>query len=399
MSLNGDREKCCLMGLLRTYFRPLLGPIFGVTILLTSIFGAYIITLILPILLLGKHQTWRSTMDRAISFWMIIPVTFLEYIFGVAFTVTGDPIDSEKPALVIMNHRTRLDWMYFWSAIFKINPWLMCSSKISLKEQLRKLPGAGFGMAANHFIFLQRHIDEDKRRFSNAIDYYVAMRRNYQILLFPEGTDKSPWTSEKSREYAKKNGLRDLKNVIYPRSAGITYLITKMRQCNYISCIYDVTVAYPVNVVQSEIDLVLKGQCPEKVHFDIRRIDISQVPQNEHDIAEWLNRLWIMKDEKLTRYYSLPPSKREFSSDAEKFIWEEADQPLHRITKLFSFWFWMVVIGTYCYHVTFLLFTQLVTLYSLCAIFIMQFIYGGIDHMVYYRWKKASSNKTISRTV
>lgn len=52
-----------------------------------------------------------------------------------------------------------------------------------------------------------------------------------QILLFPEGTDKSPWTTEKSREYAKKNGLRDLKNVIYPRSAGIAYLITKMRQC------------------------------------------------------------------------------------------------------------------------------------------------------------------------
>lgn len=42
-------------------------------------------------------------------------------------------------------------------------------------------------MAANHFIFLQRHIDEDKRRLSEAIDYYVAMRRNYQVgeLMHP----------------------------------------------------------------------------------------------------------------------------------------------------------------------------------------------------------------------
>ncbi|VDM45737.1 unnamed protein product [Toxocara canis] len=107
--------------------------------------------------------------------------TLLEYAFGVKFKVTGDPLEADKPALVIMNHRTRLDWMYFWSAIFKINPWLICSSKISLKEQLRKLPGAGFGMAANHFIFLRRHIEEDKRRLSEAIDYYVGMGRNYQV--------------------------------------------------------------------------------------------------------------------------------------------------------------------------------------------------------------------------
>lgn len=70
--------------------------------------------------------------------------TFLEYIFGIEFKVTGDLIDYGSPALIIMNHRTRLDWMYFWAALFKINPWLLISSKVVLKTELRHLPAAGF---------------------------------------------------------------------------------------------------------------------------------------------------------------------------------------------------------------------------------------------------------------
>lgn len=70
--------------------------------------------------------------------------TFLEYIFGMKFKVTGDTIDYDRPAVIIMNHRTRLDWMYFWAALFKINPWLLISSKIALKAELRHIPAAGF---------------------------------------------------------------------------------------------------------------------------------------------------------------------------------------------------------------------------------------------------------------
>ncbi|VDK50884.1 unnamed protein product [Anisakis simplex] len=218
------------MFLINRLIRPLIGPLFGLIVLSTSLFGAYIITLLLPLLLFGTAQTWRAVLDRAVSFWMIVPVTLLEHLFGVKFKVTGDSIDMHKPAIVIMNHRTRIDWMYFWVALYKINPWLISTSKIALKEELRKIPGAGFGMAATHFIFMRRQVDEDRRRLTDAIDYYIDMRRNYQILLFPEGTDKSAWTTRKSDEYAKKKGLKQLDYVIYPRVAGFTHLINRMRQ-------------------------------------------------------------------------------------------------------------------------------------------------------------------------
>ena len=38
--------------------------------------------------------------------------------------------------------------------------------------------------------------------------------------MFPEGTDRTAYTLSRSREYAQKNGLPELQNVLYPRSAG-----------------------------------------------------------------------------------------------------------------------------------------------------------------------------------
>jgi lysocardiolipin and lysophospholipid acyltransferase len=59
---------------------------------------------------------------------------------------------------------------------------------------------------------------------------------------------------------------------------------------NYISCLYDVTIAYPNGTVQSELDLVLKGRAPDEVHFHVKRIDISSVPHGDEQINTWLNR-------------------------------------------------------------------------------------------------------------
>lgn len=56
---------------------------------------------------------------------------------------SGDRIEYDQPAIVIMNHRTRLDWLYFWLALWRMNPWLMTSNKIALKELLKHVPGAG----------------------------------------------------------------------------------------------------------------------------------------------------------------------------------------------------------------------------------------------------------------
>lgn len=88
---------------------------------------------------------------------------FLHYIFAVKVRVCGDPIKADKPAVVIMNHRTRLDWLYFWLALWRINPWLMTTNKIALKELLRYIPAAGNIKIIKHcsiFIFFLKCVKD-----------------------------------------------------------------------------------------------------------------------------------------------------------------------------------------------------------------------------------------------
>lgn len=69
-----------LTDFLRWFFGPLIGFSFAAIVFLTSIFGNYIVTLFLPMITIGnQHKKWRELMDRAITFWMVIPlVSFIK---------------------------------------------------------------------------------------------------------------------------------------------------------------------------------------------------------------------------------------------------------------------------------------------------------------------------------
>ncbi|VDK41814.1 unnamed protein product, partial [Gongylonema pulchrum] len=157
---------------------------------------------------------------------------------------------------------------------------------------------------------------------------------------------------------------------------------------DYIDCIYNVTIAYPVNIVQSEIDLILKGQAPRQVRFHIERIDIARVPNSDRDIANWINKLWIEKDEKLDAFYSQQLPRHHFPGDKDKFVWEE-EKPLHVIVKLFIFCFWVSVIPIWLFHLTFLRFVQLGFVYFVAVYCYIYCKYGGIEQMVYMKWRHA----------
>ncbi|KAK5976428.1 Lysocardiolipin acyltransferase 1 [Trichostrongylus colubriformis] len=316
---------------------------------------------------------------------------FLELVFGMRVRVSGDEIDYNEPALIIMNHRTRLDWMYMWSALFQMNPWLITSNKISLKAQLQSLPGAGFGMSAAQFLFLHRNKERDAATFDEAIAYYKDMQLNYQLLLFPEGTDKSPWTTLKSTEFAKKNGLKELKHLLYPRVAGFFHLLTKMKEAKFVTYVYDITIAYPYNIVQSEVDLVLKGSCPHEVHFHVKKIPANEVPRNEVDCARWLNERWIQKETTLEEYYGEPKSyNRRFQVEKGQGVWKNTkESPRVAFVKRFCFWFWMLVVTIVYYHITFLLPLQIAAFYFALAFFVIKFIYGSLDRCVMRRWQSS----------
>jgi lysocardiolipin and lysophospholipid acyltransferase len=63
-------------------------------------------------------------------------------LIGLNVVVVGDEMRANEPSIIIMNHRTRLDWLYFWCALAR-QPSGIMTEKIMLKAPLKHIPGPG----------------------------------------------------------------------------------------------------------------------------------------------------------------------------------------------------------------------------------------------------------------
>ncbi|VDO02307.1 unnamed protein product [Rodentolepis nana] len=81
------------------------------------------------------------------------------------------PPPSGASSILILNHRTRLDWIFAFSLGRYVR-----HLKIVLKEDLAKLPGIGWAMQLASFIFLKRKIALDLARIQQAIKYLLKLQ-------------------------------------------------------------------------------------------------------------------------------------------------------------------------------------------------------------------------------
>jgi lysocardiolipin and lysophospholipid acyltransferase len=92
---------------------------------------------------------------------------------------------------------------------------------------------SGWAMSSNSFVFLQRNYALDQRLLEVMIKYYKDSKNTYQLLLFPEGTDKSVHTTEISNKYADTNGLQRYHYLIHPRTTGFNFILNQMRKSKF----------------------------------------------------------------------------------------------------------------------------------------------------------------------
>uniref|UniRef100_A0A915C8H0 Phospholipid/glycerol acyltransferase domain-containing protein n=1 Tax=Parascaris univalens TaxID=6257 RepID=A0A915C8H0_PARUN len=354
------------------------GSILCIFTLLSALLGCmYILTPIMPLLFID-HRLWRKVVDRLIGYWLMLPSGLIELVYGTKIRVTGTKIDHSEPALIIMNHRTCLDWLFFWNLLIRMDPWLLTSEKISLKGILKYLPGAGWAMGCNAYMFLDRSFDNDSSRIMRMIDYYANSGLNYQLLLFPEGTDKCERATERSRIYAEKKGLVHYAHVLHPKTTGFTFIIEKMREVGYIKHIYDVTVAYADSIVQSEMDLFLLGACPRSVHYDVRQFEAASLPESDEELAKWLLELWRKKEERLEKFYArecIAERQLDMETNAKLF---DMNTRLRTIQCTVAT-FWMCL--TFAWMYIFVSYSSQLSLAALTfSVFIgAQVAYGGIE--------------------
>lgn len=235
-------------------------------------------------------------------------------------------------------------------------------------------------MASNCFLFLDRIFEKDRSRIETLVDYYSTLGFNYQLLLFPEGTDKCPIATANSKRFADKTGLVHYDYVLHPRVTGFVHIIQKMRDCNYIDFVYDVTVGYPEEIVQTEVDLGVLGACPKKIVFDVKKIDIRDLPQDPEELGLWLTKKWEEKEEKLHQFYSQPGTEKLFQPSPGDDEFKMSPQT--RLVQAFivGLWslmlfVWLYIMLNYAYQ--FILATLTMSFFVGC-----QYYYGGLENLL-----------------
>ncbi|KAF2477707.1 acyltransferase-domain-containing protein [Lindgomyces ingoldianus] len=202
--------------------------------------------------------------------------------------------------VLMANHQLYTDWLYLW--------WIAYTNGmhgfiyIILKESLKNIPIIGWGAQFYNFIFLSRKWEEDQRTFKKHLEQLNKPNDPMWLIIFPEGTNLSESTREKSKKWAEKNGLKDMKHQLLPRSTGLRFCLQELKETT--KWLYDCTIAYegvpPGQFGQDIFTLrssFFEGRPPKSVNMHWRRFHIDSIPINNSKAFEvWLRNRWREKD-------------------------------------------------------------------------------------------------------
>lgn len=223
--------------------------------------------------------------------------------------------------LVLMaNHQLYTDWLYLWWIAYTNG--LHGFVYIILKESLKNVPIIGWSAQMYNFIFLARNWEEDQQRFKKALSKLSNPKDPMWLIIFPEGTNLSASTRERSKKWAEKNGLEDMKHQLLPRSTGLKFCLNELKDST--EWLYDCTIAYegvpPGQFGQDIFTLrssFFEGRPPKSVNMHWRRYHISTIPiHNTKAFEVWLRNRWREKD------YMLEYFQRHTRFPAEEF-WKD----------------------------------------------------------------------------
>jgi hypothetical protein len=209
--------------------------------------------------------------------------------------------------VLMANHQLYTDWLYLWWIAYTNN--MHGFIYIILKESLKNIPIIGWGAQFYNFIFLSRKWEEDQRTFKKHLSKLNKKGDPMWLIIFPEGTNLSQTTREKSQKWAQKNGLQDMKHQLLPRSTGLKFCLNELRETT--DWLYDCTIAYegvPEGQFGQDIFTLrssfFEGRPPKSVNMHWRRFHLDDIPyENTHAFEVWLRNRWREKDYML-EYFS-----------------------------------------------------------------------------------------------
>ena len=240
---------------------------------------------------------FRRVNQRLARLWWGWCALGAEKVYGTKWIMSGDDVPMQENAIVVLNHQEMADITVTFS--FARAKGRVGDLKWFVKDVLKYVPGVGWGMLFLDCPFIKRDWTADKdyihNVFRNILDYEVPI----WLMTFAEGTRVRPEKIARSREYAEKQGRTPLEHVLIPRTKGFVASVQSLR--GHVDAVYDLTIGYVGGM--PTLWQWTKGYV-RKVHLDVRRYAINELPENEEALSDWLIKRFEEKDRLLDSFYS-----------------------------------------------------------------------------------------------
>jgi len=285
------------------------GPLRGLMALtgytLNTVFWCLLLFSVALLKAIVPHGGWRRQCSRILNWiaarWIAVNNLNLQVMNSIRWDIRGlEALRAGNWYLVLSNHQSWVDILVLQRIFHRRIPFL----KFFIKQELIWMPFLGLAWWALDFPFVKRYSRGVLKRKPHlkGKDLEITRRacRKFReipvsIMNFAEGTRFTP-----AKHRRQKSPYTHL---LGPRSGGIAFVLGAMG--DQMTSILDVTIVYPQGAV-SFWDM-LCGRLKDVV-IRVKEIPVTKKLQGDYfnDDAyrgwfqEWLNRLWLEKDARIT---------------------------------------------------------------------------------------------------
>ncbi|CAG7666138.1 unnamed protein product, partial [Allacma fusca] len=357
-------------------------------LLATTFFATGFIVNIIQALLTVLIKPWGADLFRRMNYyatyWMNSQLVFIvEWWSGSRAILFTEPQNVKKylgkePALLLLNHTYEIDWLMGWVICDRCQ--ILGNAKVYLKKILQYAPVLGWSWKMQESVFLERNWEKDQMILGRQLTKFTEYPDPYWITLFPEGTRFSEEKHRISMEVARSKGIPELKHLLLPRTRGFIASIPPLRKA--IPAVYDVVVAFNPNKIGNDPTIVnlLNGR-PVTSKLLLRRIPMSEIPEDETEAGEWLHEQYRQKDKLLDNFFrtgEFNPSDNKLP-EYDKFEYIELPRRYYSLINM-TFWF-LITCGSLGYYFMGRVFSGEWTLISVVFLFVA-LAYIGMDRLI-----------------
>lgn len=240
--------------------------------------------------------------------WFTMLIGNCEHPGGFTLRVTGDVFRSDETAIIVCNHRSWIDTVALFSLARQVGR--NGDVKFLAKKSLLLFPVFGLiGAVTDSVVFIERSAQRATEAMSKVYRRLTDARRAdlpFWLIIYPEGTRRTPEKLAAARDFAKKRDLRALDHLLQPRTKGFVSATQALR--GTAGAVYDVTVAYGDNAEEevrpSFLEMYFTTAVRQRVvHVHQRRIPLDCVPAEEEEAKLWVYKLFEQKDALIDGYY------------------------------------------------------------------------------------------------